>query len=434
MQKLAGIITEAVEVPTWLKGKLEDVHVKPGQGSIFAKPIDNVLKLAQDTLDKTKDIDKIANSTGTLTVKSPGIGYNLVLPIEQAKKLPGAKEIEVEKVEGPNKIKVHAITTTAPLTQFKSDELTIIVRPKKDEAGAVIPNEYIVLSAFPGDPSIPRASEWGKKYAVIIPDSKEEIKEDILETVNKVLSKHRKQLKEEKNTKEFLFEISDDEIKKAAAAALNTPINNISDNKPSEEKKIDEEAITLAITIAGLIPPALNLVGNIANKAKQMFGLSDEEKKELDKLNTNIKKAENLVNTFDNRTIGNNPEEERSIKLLNSLKKQKDEKFGTKIGNMAKHAGHSLHEAYTFPIRKMLQFVAWTSEKFGKKTKLSDEKYREKLANIIYAVAMLSIAGYGIASHITHLTGVGPVITTLADGVKAGKSIVDIVKDVALSI
>ena len=115
MQKLAGIITEAVEVPTWLKGKLEDVHVKPGQGSIFAKPIDNVLKLAQDTLDKTKDIDKIANSTGTLTVKSPGIGYNLVLPIEQAKKLPGAKETEVEKIEGPNKIKVPAITTTAPL-------------------------------------------------------------------------------------------------------------------------------------------------------------------------------------------------------------------------------------------------------------------------------------------------------------------------------
>ena len=173
MQKLAGIqLTEAVEVPTWLKGKLEDVHTKPGQGSIFAKSIDDVLKLAQNALDKSKDIDKIANSTGTLTVKSPGIGYNLVLPIDKAKALPGAKESEVEKQEGPNKVKVPAITTTAPLTQFKSDELTVIVRPKKDEAGAVLPNEYIVLSAFPGDPSIPRASEWGGKYAVIIPGSK----------------------------------------------------------------------------------------------------------------------------------------------------------------------------------------------------------------------------------------------------------------------
>jgi hypothetical protein len=169
MQKLAGIITEAVEVPTWLKGKLEDVHVKPGQGSIFSKPIDIVLKLAQDALNKEKNIDKIANSTGTLTVKSPGIGYNLVLPIAKAKALPGATEMEVEKIEGPNKVKVPAIKTTAPLNQFKSDELTVIVRPKKDESGAVIPNEYIVLSAFPGDPSIPRASEWGDKYAVIIP-------------------------------------------------------------------------------------------------------------------------------------------------------------------------------------------------------------------------------------------------------------------------
>ena len=177
MQVLAGVttnskmITEAVEVPTWLKGKLEDVHVKPGQGSIFAKPVDQILKLAQSLLDKTnpKELDKIANSTGTLTMNVPGAGYNLVLPIDQAKKLPGAQASEVEKQEGPNKVKVPAITTTAPLTQFKTNELTVIVRPKKDEAGNVIPNEYIVLSVFPGDPDIPRASEWNDKYAVIIP-------------------------------------------------------------------------------------------------------------------------------------------------------------------------------------------------------------------------------------------------------------------------
>ena len=51
----------------------------------------------------------------------------------------------ITKKEGPSKVKVPAITTTAPLTQFKTDELTVIVRPKKDESGAVIPNEYIDL-------------------------------------------------------------------------------------------------------------------------------------------------------------------------------------------------------------------------------------------------------------------------------------------------
>jgi hypothetical protein len=167
------MLNESVEVPAWLKGKLEDVHVKPGQGSIFAKSVDEILKLAQNLLDKTdpKQLDKIANSTGTLTMNVPGVGYNLVLPVEQAKKLPGAQASEVEKQEGPNKVKVPAVNTTAPLTQFKTNELTVIVRPKKDEAGTVIPNEYIVLSVFPGDPDIPRASEWGGKYAVILPKS-----------------------------------------------------------------------------------------------------------------------------------------------------------------------------------------------------------------------------------------------------------------------
>ena len=208
LQQLAGIITEfqlneSVEIPSWLAGKLEDVHTKPGQGSIFAKSISNVLKLAQDALDKESNIDKIANSTGTLTVKSPGIGYNLVLPIDQAKKLSGAKESEVEKVEGPNKIKVPAINTTAPLTQFKTDELTIIVRPKKDEGGNVIPNEYIVLSVFPGDPDIPRASEWGGKYAVIIPGEKQVVTEELEDELDDIFYEYIKDVRQDTGVTSF---------------------------------------------------------------------------------------------------------------------------------------------------------------------------------------------------------------------------------------
>ena len=232
----------------------------------------------------------------------------------------------------------------------------------------------------------------------------------------------------------LIFEaVNDDEIEKAAAAALNVSVDDIPDQEPTEEEKakVDESAVTLAITIAGLIPPALNLVGYVANKAKEMFGLSPEEQAELAKLDKLISGKEKYIEDLD---VKNSPKEEEERSKLEQLKKQRDEKFGTKIGNMAKHAGHSLHEAYTYPIRKMLQFVAWTAEKFGKKTKLQDEKYREKLANIIYAATMLTIAGFGVAAHIKHLAGVGPVLTTLADGVKAGKSVVDLVKDAALLI
>jgi hypothetical protein len=182
--------------------------------------------------------------------------------------------------------------------------------------------------------------------------------------------------------------------------------------------------------LAGLITEAKAEVYSYeATPEKQ--ALYDKIATELEKLIKLIKGKEKYIEDLD---VKDSPEEKEEREKIEALKKQRDEKFGTKIGNMAKHAGHSLHEAYTYPIRKMLQFIAWTAEMFGKKTKLQDEKYREKLANIIYATAMFSVAGYGVASHIKHLVGVGPVLTTLADGVKAGKSIADIVKDAALLI
>ena len=223
---------------------------------------------------------------------------------------------------------------------------------------------------------------------------------------------------------EFISEVSDQEIKDAAAKALGISPEELK----KEENKIEEVGLALAITIAGLIPPALELVGNVTNKAKQLVGLSDQEKKELAELNAKIKKAKGLVDTFDDKNIGANDEEKRAIQLLKNLKDERDEKFGTKFGNWAKHAGHSLHHAYVTPIRKMFEYAA----KFTKKdSKLRDEDYREKLSNIIYAAVMMGVAGVGIASHIGHLHGVGPVLTTLADGIKEGKSIVDLVKSVA---
>ena len=223
---------------------------------------------------------------------------------------------------------------------------------------------------------------------------------------------------------EFISEVSDSEIEAAAAKALGVSPEELE----KEEGKIEEVGLALAITIAGLIPPALELVGGVTNKAKQMIGLNDQEKKELADLNAKIKKAKGLVDNFDDKTIGSNDEEKRAIELLKNLKDERDEKFGTKFGNWAKHAGHSLHHAYVTPIRKMFEYAA----KFSKKdSKLRDEDYREKLSNIIYAAVMMGVAGVGIASHIGHLNGVGPVLTTIADGVKEGKSIVDLVKGVA---
>ena len=230
----------------------------------------------------------------------------------------------------------------------------------------------------------------------------------------------------------LLFEgVSDDAAEKAAAALLGIQPDQVADHQPTDQEKqpIDEVAGLLAVTIVGLVPVALELVGSVTNKAKQLVGLTPQEKKELARINKLIAGKKKYIEDLDKK---NNPKEEQEVAELKKLEEEKNQKFGTKFGNWAKHTGHDLHHAYTYPIRKMLQMVAWTQAKFGKKDgKLQDEKYREKLANIIYAVTMLSIAGVGIASHVQHLAGVGPILTTLADGVKAGKSTAEIIQGVA---
>ena len=153
-------------------------HNEIGIGSVFSKDIDidKVLAKVLPNLN-VKDI-----KDGVYTIKSPGAGYNLVLPMDQAKKLSGAEMTSVEKEERDGPIKVPAIKTTAPLSDFKTDILTLIIRPTnpdrlhpslekdKDTHNAIKAGKsFTLLASFPGDPNIPRASEWGDKYAVILP-------------------------------------------------------------------------------------------------------------------------------------------------------------------------------------------------------------------------------------------------------------------------
>jgi hypothetical protein len=124
----------------------------------------------------------------------------------------------------------------------------------------------------------------------------------------------------------------------------------------------------------------------------------------------------------------------RERELLDQLIKEKYKRFGSKFAAWAKHLAHDLHDKYTSPIRKFLEAIAWTAKKFGKKTRLQDEKFREKISNIIYAVTMFGIGGKGVFEHIGHLSGIAETAVTIADGLKAGKSVVDVVKDAALLI
>ena len=211
-------------------------------------------------------------------------------------------------------------------------------------------------------------------------------------------------------SEDIISEISDTDIIKAVAKAADVPPKElIAKAKESEGENVDEAILSTmltGITILGLIPPALELLGNITNATSRAFKLTDEEKEDYNDLSKKIK-------------------DEKDSSKKKELKKQRDEKYGSKVGNWFKNAGTSLHHKYTAPIRKMLNFAG----KFAKEgSSLKDKEKNEVRANIIYAVLMAGIAGFGIWSHIGHLKGIASVTTFIADSIKEGVSIADTIE------
>jgi len=205
-------------------------------------------------------------------------------------------------------------------------------------------------------------------------------------------------------SEDIISEISDADIVKAVAKVAGVSPKELV--AKAKEDKVEESVVLTTITILGLIPPALELIGNLTNSAKRAFKLTDEEKEDYNNLSQQIK-------------------DEKDSSKKKELKKQRDEKYGTKVGNWFKDAGHSLHKAYTWPIRKMLNFAG----KFAKEgSSLKDKEKNEIRANIIYAVIMAGIAGFGVFSHLGHLKGIASVVTFIADSIKEGVSIADTIE------
>ena len=159
----------------WAKGHIERGHKEPGLGSIFAK-FD--LGLSQKAM---ADVD-VSGDGGVYTIDVPGVGYDLVLPRVEAEKLEGASRVEVEKEERGQKVPVAGYTTTEPLENFKTNKLSVVLRPTTDlqyvpddvkaEVGSLLEKGvpvYSVLSMWPGRGDVPPASEWGNNWAVVIP-------------------------------------------------------------------------------------------------------------------------------------------------------------------------------------------------------------------------------------------------------------------------
>jgi hypothetical protein len=168
-------------ISDYAKDHIKD-HNKPSIGSIFRKGITD--REIIDMVDSVKN--EVNPNQSAYEIDVPGIGYNLVLPYAEAARLEDSMESTTQKKEGPNTIVVPMFKTSQPISDFSTDILTLIIRAsnpqflpedvlkdpelleivtKKIEEGKC----YSLLTAFPGDPNIPKASDWKGEYAVVIP-------------------------------------------------------------------------------------------------------------------------------------------------------------------------------------------------------------------------------------------------------------------------
>lgn len=255
------------------------------------------------------------------------------------------------------------------------------------------------------------------------------------------------------------------------------------EKKVEGEKTNEEGGILLAITIASLIPACMEAVGSLGNMLKQKFGinLDDKQMENLKKLNEGITALKNILNKkegkfqkksynesnfkeisstlskelaqpdlefgkgYEDHGHGAKHSEEKKVeeaaetedtkalitKELEKYKKFRDKLFGSNFGNWLKEKGHALHHAYTAPIRGVL----WTISLATKPgSKLRNEEVREKVANVIYCITMIGLAGYGIASSLSHLHGVSEVTGIILKGAEAGLNTSELRKQAITSI
>jgi hypothetical protein len=158
----------------WVKGHIERGHKEIGKGSIFSDFDLGQVANAISVIDINPD-------QAVYTVNIPNVGYDLVLPMDQALTLPDAERTEVAKEERGGEVMVPAVITSAPLNSFLTDELSVVVRPTDsleyvpdDAREQVAPavedgRAYSILSAWPGRGDVPPASQWGEDWAVVIP-------------------------------------------------------------------------------------------------------------------------------------------------------------------------------------------------------------------------------------------------------------------------
>lgn len=187
---------------------------------------------------------------------------------------------------------------------------------------------------------------------------------------------------------------------------------------PTIEEEVLEEGLVLTLILAS--PTLLKLLGKLIDWAYAKLALSSDEKKELESFKQQYAAAEKAGDK----------------KAIHDLH---DKVYASKVGKALGKFAHMAHEAFVWPIKKILQGVAflngskWLKENAG------------PAAELIYACIMIGVAGHGIMHSLEGVTGVKAALSHLGsnaehlthfvvDATKGGDMTVEVLKSIISKI
>ena len=177
-EKISTENGEIVLISDYVKNHIKE-HNQFGMGSTFREGITD--KEISSYVKEVVSSNELGEG-GLFELNVPNVGFDLVLPYVEAKNLDDTEETFAIKKEGKNEIEVPLIKTSQSENDFKTNRLTLVIRKSSQQflPDDVKENEeilekindgkvYSLITAFPGNPNIPRVSEWNGEYAIVVP-------------------------------------------------------------------------------------------------------------------------------------------------------------------------------------------------------------------------------------------------------------------------
>ena len=189
IKSMMGLLIESTEkintpngqivlISDYVKSHIKE-HNQFGMGSTFREGItdEEINSFVEYVVNENE-----LGDGGLFELYVPNVGFDLVIPYNDAINLDDAEEFFAIKKEGKNEFEVPLIKTSQSEDDFKTNRLTLVIRKsnqqflpndvKEDEEVLQKINDgkvYSLITAFPGNPNIPRVSEWNGEYAIIVP-------------------------------------------------------------------------------------------------------------------------------------------------------------------------------------------------------------------------------------------------------------------------